>query len=104
MQTNSLFKQEKIFEGKRDEIIFSFFYQDAFFNPEMTPDLASRSKLNLENFLKVLLSLALELVKTHLLTNLVLLCLPDKLDNFNIAFHFITKDKFSFLTILFKII
>ena len=42
-----------------------FFYQDAFFNPEMAPDLASRNKLNLENFLKVLLSLALELVKTH---------------------------------------
>lgn len=79
------------------------FYQDAFFNPEIAPDLASRNKLSLENFLKVLLNLALELVKTHLLTNLVLLCLPDKLDSFNIAFHFVTKGKFSFLTILFKI-
>jgi hypothetical protein len=69
----------------------------------MAPDLASRNKLNLENFLKTLLSLALELVKTHLLTNLVLLWLPDKFDNFNIAFHFVVKDTFSFLTILFKI-
>ena len=80
-----------------------FFYQDAFFNPEIAPDLANLNILNLENFLKVLLSLALELVKTHLLTNLILLCFPDRFDNFNIAFHFVTKGKFSFLTILFKI-
>ena len=47
-------------------------YQEDFFNPEIAPDLASNKKLNLENFLKIRLNLALRLVKTHLLTNLTL--------------------------------
>ena len=80
------------------------FYQEDFFSPGILADLANRKKLNLENFLKMRLNLALRLVKIHLLTNCVLFWLFDKYDNFKIAFHFTTKDKFSFLTIFFKII
>jgi len=48
------------------------FYQDDFLSPEIVPDLARFKKLNLENFLKIRLNLALRFVKIHLLTNRVL--------------------------------
>jgi len=86
-------------------IFFSLtFYQEDFFSPEMFPDLANFKKLSLENFLKIRLNLALRLVKTHLLTKRVFLEFLGEFESFNTAFHFTFKDKFSFLTILFKTI
>ena len=79
-------------------------YQEDFFSPGILPALANNKNFNLENFLKIRLNLALRLVKTHLFTNLVLFWLVGKLDNLEIAFHFTIKEKFSFLTILFRII
>jgi hypothetical protein len=50
-----------------DKIICSLIcYQQDFFNPEITPDLTKRKKLNLENFLKFRLNFALRFVKIHL--------------------------------------
>jgi len=53
-------------------------------------------------------NLSINLNKTRfvnrcVLTNRVLFWLPEKFDNFKIAFHFTNNDKFSFLTMLFKI-
>jgi len=41
-------------------------------SPDIVPDLAKHKKLNLENFLKIRLNLALRLVKIHRLTNRIL--------------------------------
>ena len=60
-------------QQKIGTIIYNLiFYQEDFFNPVIFPDRANRKKLNLENFLKTLLNLALRFVKIHLLTNRVL--------------------------------
>lgn len=77
-------------------------YQEDFRNPAIEPDLASRKKLNLENFLKVLLNLALRRVRTHLFTNRVLFELTARLDNLSTAFHFKSNEKLSFLIKVFK--
>lgn len=79
------------------------FYQEDFFNPTIEPDLANRRKLNLENFLKILLNLAFRRVNTHLFTNRVLFKVIERLESFNTAFHFKINEKLSFLIIFFNI-
>jgi len=96
---NSFLRKKKI-----KSFLIYFFYQDDFFNPTIAPALASRKKLNLENFLKILLNLAFRLVKIHLFTNRVLLNLIERLDSFNTAFHFKINEKLSFLIMFFKIL
>lgn len=99
-KTHSKQRQQKI-----DTIIYNLiFYQEDFFNPVIFPDRANRKKLSLENFLKTLLNLALRFVKIHLLTNRVLFWLPEKPESFEIAFHLTSKDTFSFLITLLRII